>query len=213
MNFRMMLQSKKSLRPSLGVTLLEILVSLLILSFGLLGVAGLQAVTASYKINSWARNSAALLLSDFAERVRANPAAATLDPVSGNSRYAFRTNWATQQRRDPVLPRGTADCSASASASCDYLQRASYDLVEWRKSVREQMPRGSVWVDGDRGAGYTVTLMWMDKDFTGTGSAAASLQRSKACGPGLTQVEMTSCCPDAAKVVSGVRCQNFFFIP
>ena len=207
MNRGIVRKSKNSVRLNLGVTLLEILVSLLVLSFGMLGVAGLQAVTASYKINSWARNSAALLMSDFAERVRANPAAATVDPGAQKSRYAFQTDWLSQAS----VPPPSDDCAGSAS--CDYRQRASYDLLAWRTAVRAQMPRGSAWVAGDRNQGFTVTLMWMDKDFTGTGSDEANLQSSRICRQNLGPVEMSSCCPAAADVVSGVRCQNFFFIP
>jgi hypothetical protein len=76
------------------------------------------------------------------------------------------------------------------------------------------MPQGSVWVDGDRDKGFKVTLMWMDKGFTGAGGDKATLQSSTTCSANLSSsVEQASCCPSDAKVAIGVRCQNFFFIP
>ena len=203
MNLRLGRKSKKALRRDVGVTLLEVLVSLLVLSLGLLGVAGLQAVTASYKVNSWARNSAALLLSDFAERVRANPAAAKA--VSTGGQYEFKTNW-TLQQPEPIKPK---DCLLS---SCTSTERAEYDRWVWRTRVRSEMPQGSVWVEGERDSGFKVTLMWMDKGFTKTDQK--TLDTSPKCGgANQTPVQETSCCPVGAHVVSGVRCQNFFFIP
>src|SRR6218665_4111648 len=59
-----------------GVTLVEAMVAIVVLSIGLLGIAGLQAATMKYKINTWARSSASTLLSAFSERVRTHPDAA-----------------------------------------------------------------------------------------------------------------------------------------
>ncbi len=207
MNLRLGWKSKKALGRNVGVTLLEVLVSLLVLSFGLLGVAGLQAVTASYKVNSWARNSAALLLSDFAERVRSNPEAAKKE--AGVSLYEFKTAWSSQGD----VPSLGSDKNCLES-SCNSTQRAAYDLWAWRTRVSREMPQGSVWVDGNRDDGFKVTLMWMDKGFTGAGDDKATLQSSTTCSANLSSsVEQASCCPSDAKVAIGVRCQNFFFIP
>ena len=200
MNLRLGWNSKKALRRNVGVTLLEVLVSLLILSFGLLGVAGLQAVTASYKVNSWARNSAALLLSDFAERVRANSHAADL--------YGFKETWPSQASKPSKDKK--EDCLES---TCTYQERAAYDLVAWRERVRDEMPQGSVWVDGPVDDRFDVTLMWMDKGFTKPDAKENLLQSPSICENGQTKVEEASCCPRGAEVVQGVRCQRFFFIP
>lgn len=208
MNLQLGWKSKKALGRNVGVTLLEVLVSLLILSFGLLGVAGLQAVTASYKVNSWARNSAALLLSDFAERVRANHAAAK--KVPGVGLYEFKEPWSSP---GDVLP-SLGSHKNCLNLICNSKERATYDLWAWRTRVRGEMPQGSVWVDGNRDDGFKVALMWMDKGFTGAGDDKATLQSSTTCSPNLSSsVQQASCCPNEAKVAIGVRCQNFFFKP
>jgi type IV pilus assembly protein PilV len=211
MNLQLGWKSKKALGRNAGVTLLEVLVSLLVLSFGLLGVAGLQAVTASYKVNSWARNSAALLLSDFAERVRANPEAAK--PVAGVGLYEVKTPWSSTAE----VPSLVSDENC-LDKLCGPKQRAAYDLWAWRKRVRGEMPQGSAWVEGDRDQGFKVTLMWMDKGFTGAGDDKATLQSSTTCSAAdpsdpSSSVQQASCCPSDAKVAIGVRCQNFFFKP
>ena len=56
-----------------GFSMIEVLVVIVVLSFGMLGIAGLQASTAKFKINSWARSAASVQFSDLADRVRANP--------------------------------------------------------------------------------------------------------------------------------------------
>src|SRR6218665_3339906 len=62
-----------SLQCARGVTLVEVMVAIVVLSIGLLGIAGLQAATLKYKINTWARSSASTLLSDLPERFRITP--------------------------------------------------------------------------------------------------------------------------------------------
>src|SRR6218665_33044 len=62
-----------SLQCARGVTLAEVMVAIVVLSIGLLGIAGLQAATLKYKINTWARSSASTLLSDLWTRFRINP--------------------------------------------------------------------------------------------------------------------------------------------
>jgi len=82
-----------------GFTIVEILVSLLVLSLGLLGIAGLQASTSVYKMNSWTISAASLLASDFSDRVKANPSAAGtpfLDPFPVTGQYVFQEKFNSQ---------------------------------------------------------------------------------------------------------------------
>lgn len=55
-----------------GVTLLEVLVTIVILAFGLLGLAGLQAKIQLLEVESYQRAQAIALLSDMSERISAN---------------------------------------------------------------------------------------------------------------------------------------------
>lgn len=55
-----------------GVSLIEVLVSVVILSFGLLGLANLQSKMHVAEVEAYQRAQAVLALSDISERIRAN---------------------------------------------------------------------------------------------------------------------------------------------
>ncbi|MDR7377404.1 type IV pilus assembly protein PilV [Rhodoferax ferrireducens] len=59
--------------PTRGVTLIEVLVAIVILSIGLLGIAGLQVATTKFKLGSQSRAATASLYADYADLARLNP--------------------------------------------------------------------------------------------------------------------------------------------
>jgi len=59
-----------------GVSLLEVLIAVLVLSVGLLGIAGLQTANLRNTQSAHQRTVAVLLVANMAERIRANPVAA-----------------------------------------------------------------------------------------------------------------------------------------
>jgi type IV pilus assembly protein PilV len=61
-----------SIRRQRGLSLLEVLVAIVILSLGLLGMAGLQAASLRTSQGSFYRAQAAQFADDMAERMRAN---------------------------------------------------------------------------------------------------------------------------------------------
>ena len=76
-----------------GSSLIEALVAMLVLSIGLLGIAGLSAASLRYSQGGWARASISSGLSDLADRVRANPTATV-------NAYAFATtNYADAEKQ------------------------------------------------------------------------------------------------------------------
>jgi type IV pilus assembly protein PilV len=206
--------SGRSARRSSGFTLIEVLVTVLIMSLGMLGIAALQATTSRFKIGAWARSSTAVLFSDFADRVRANPDVAGLSYFSSGaatstSAYALTTDWSTQSTA--AAPTVTTDCSTT---TCTATERAAYDLIIWRQQIRRQLPQGSAFVTGNRATGMTVTMMWFDKQFL---KADNTLETSNACNAVVagtfTSAALSNCCPNAAGVAAGVRCVNFTFLP
>lgn len=74
-------------KPQQGFTLLEVLVSLVILVFGLLGLIGMQAYTQVATFESYQRGQALILVQDMADRVATNRTAAgcyaITDPANG----------------------------------------------------------------------------------------------------------------------------------
>jgi type IV pilus assembly protein PilV len=65
-----------SRRHQAGVSLLEVLIAVLVLSVGLLGIAGLQTANMRNTQSAHQRTVAVLLAVSMSERIRANPAAA-----------------------------------------------------------------------------------------------------------------------------------------
>lgn len=72
-----------------GMTLIEVLVTLVIISVGLLGVAALQLTTVRNNHDSFVRTQAATLASDMLDRMRANR--------SGAERYVIAINAAEDE--------------------------------------------------------------------------------------------------------------------
>lgn len=193
---------------SRGVTLIEMMVAVLVLSIGLLGIAGLQTATAKYKVNTWARSSVSTLLADLSERVRINPEEAgtsfAASGVTSPSTYVVNDNWNTQQA-DPLTI--SKHCETT---TCTTAERATFDLLAWRNKLRNSMPQGAALVSGDRRNGLDVTMMWYDKEYV---DDSAALKTAPTCNGSEQGMAQQSCCPAAAAVPAGVRCARFSFIP
>ena len=178
---------------------------MLVLSIGLLGVAGLAAASLRYSQGGWARASVASGLSDLADRVRTNPGADV-------TAYVFDTTTYADQRT--ALESGqvtiTTDCMAAGTA-CDAVELAAFHLAEWRLAMNRNMPGSAVWVSGQRDEGYQATLMWFDKAFVQ--SNGTTLDTSATCSSSMTGIAARQCCPADAAVIAGVRCTNMTIVP
>lgn len=190
-------------RAQSGSTLIEALVAMLVLSIGLLGIAGLSAASLRFSQGGWARASISSGLSDLADRVRANPTAAV-------DAYAFNTdNYAAQRTAlDSGAVAISTDCMAT---TCTAAELADFHLTEWRIGLNRSMPGSAVWVSGQRDEGYQATVMWFDKTFvTGDG---VTLDASATCTAAMTGIAARQCCPADAQVINGVRCTNMTIVP
>lgn len=204
-------------KSSKGLTLIEMMVALVVLSIGLLGVAGLQASTTKYRMNTMARSSMTGLVFDLSERIRVNADSAGpsfLQPgtESLKSLYVIGSDWSTQQN-ESLTP--TKDC---ASTICNTAERADYDVKTWRQKVRDSVPQGSAMLSGNKRDGVLLTLMWFDKELTdrttaSDGSVSIALKKAPVCNADQTGMAQQTCCPEEAKAPEGVRCSRFSFVP
>lgn len=110
-----------------GYALLEVLVSLVILVFGLLGMLGLQARAQVATFESYQRGQALILVQDMADRIQANRKAAlcyamTTDPASGTP-YLGASATAT--------PACTAAVGTPVSRAL-----ATEDLAAWNNALQ-----------------------------------------------------------------------------
>ena len=97
-----------------GVALLEVLVSLLLFSFGVLGLIGLQARAVSISTDAEDRNRAALLANDVASTMWLNKSTTAIDTNAGS---AWQTRVADQSRGG--LPNGVLTITAVTTNSAD----------------------------------------------------------------------------------------------
>lgn len=210
----------QSRSASRGVTLIEVLVAMVVMSIGMLGIAGLQAATTKFQQGSRVRGLMAPLLSDIANRVRSNSEEAGSSAATGAgsaypSAYVLSDSWATQQSATLSI---ATNCE-TGSTSCSTSDRATFDMTAWRQRVRAAMPQGAALLEGDRTNGFRVTFMWFDKQLTDKGNASDSvLVKSPVCSAaaetaGSNRMGQQNCCPEEVSAPEGVRCNRFSFIP
>lgn len=133
---------KRNLKPASiqrGATLIEVLVAMLILSVGLLGLAGMQMTALQSNQSAYYRSQATVLAYDVIDRMRANRA----DALNGVYDIALKN-----ETCDPKLgPSGTL---------------AQRDVAEWLNSLSCLLSpdaRGSVVRNGRL---FTVSIEWND---------------------------------------------------
>jgi type IV pilus assembly protein PilV len=143
-----------------GVSIVEALVALVVLSVGLLGVAGLYLTSVKANKTALTRSSAVELVNSMADRIRAN--------------RRGEANYATARAPLPAtIAAPTDDCNAVA-VHCTPVQLAAYDINRWQLSVSDSMPNGpdnsrpeveiryvggATWRDPDR---YVVLVAWKE---------------------------------------------------
>jgi type IV pilus assembly protein PilV len=145
-------------RRQRGVSLIEVLVSTLILAIGLVGVAGLQAFALKNNQSAQMRSQASALAYDLADRMRGNVAAANAGMY------------------DPAT--ASAQSSCHTSSGCAMGEMAQDEMRRWIDDVEDTLPMGEGWVcidstpndgadtanpqcDGN-GTRFTVKLWWDD---------------------------------------------------
>jgi type IV pilus assembly protein PilV len=114
-----------------GFTLVEIMVTLVIISIGMLGLSKLQLTSLRYNQNAYQRSIATQLAYDLANRMRAN--AIAIDSGAYNS------------------PTATQKAACLTTVGCTPTEMAGHDMYEWLSassptSVVSQLPDSSATV-------------------------------------------------------------------
>lgn len=127
-----------------GVTMLEVLITIVILAFGLLGVAGLQARMQLAEIEAYQRAQAVVLLQDMVDRLNAN-------------------------RKNSMSYDGAA-VGTGGTGPCPGGTRAEVDLCEWHNALLGAAETGGGGqllgaMNGARGC-ITNTVATMPREFT-----------------------------------------------
>ena len=126
-----------------GLTLIEVLVALVVLSIGMLGLAALQASGIKFNHDSYLRSQATNLAYDVIERMRIDEDKATANNFSD-----------TYTAADPADNCDFSDTSTAAAKLC------------WRTEIRDTLPNGSLVVSDAYGTNsnqFTITISWQDR--------------------------------------------------
>lgn len=126
-----------------GISLIEMLIALLVLSVGLLGMAGLQAYSLRNNVSAHHRSQATALGYEAIDFMRANAPQAV--GVVG----------------PPAVPRQNYDIAYAASRSGT--SQPDLDLILWKTRLAETLPSGQGSIDCDPATRIcTVGVRWDD---------------------------------------------------
>jgi type IV pilus assembly protein PilV len=125
-----------------GFALVEVLVAVVVLSVGLLGLAGLQVTGQRNNHSAYLRSQAVFLAYDMVDRMRANMKGVTAGNYNNISGI-------------PLNP-------GCITSGCSPAQMAQYDAYQWNTQMAQQLPsgQGTVTVAGSL---YTITVKWDDE--------------------------------------------------
>lgn len=166
---------KKSSTPvrQRGFNMIEVMVTLAVLSVGLLGFAALQTIGFRFNHQSYQRTQAVFQAYDIFDRIRANWTC-----VAGGCAY---DNVALGN-----IP-GVQNCiSYNGGATCSNAQMATYDVIQWNtanslvlNTGRGAVCRGTLDANFVCAAGadrtYSVAITWVENDMTMRIDVQASL--------------------------------------
>ncbi len=116
----------RTIRNETGFSLVEVLIALVIMSVGMLGIAGLYVEGMKAGRTSTFRHHAVTLASDVADRIRANPRAGVVyEGVRGNNNCVL----------------GNIDCTPA--------QMAANDIDLWLTQADQMLPNGNIAITFD----------------------------------------------------------------
>jgi type IV pilus assembly protein PilV len=127
-----------------GFTLVEVLIALIIMSIGMLGIAGLYVHSMQAGRTSLFRHHAVTLAGDIADRIRANPRAAGAYAAAGANNNCVD---------------GGVDCTPA--------EMAANDIFLWALQAADTLPTGNVVIVFDNGPvppTYQIIVQWNEPE-------------------------------------------------
>lgn len=134
-----------------GLTLIEVLITILIVAIGLLGIAALQFRGLQYSHDAYLRSQVNILAHDMAERMR-------LNRNNAPDYDAQVTNYTVPVNR----PTGCVQVGSGSTGN------VHNDVACWKQQIYDALPPGST-ADISRDTAnnlFTIRLKWTDRDGT-----------------------------------------------
>lgn len=133
----------KIIKKKNGYTLFEIMIAVMVVSFGMIALGGLMINSMRYSKESANRFVATQQLYEIADRMRANH--------KGVSAGYY----------DTITGLGTT--AACRTASCSVSDMAKFDAYEWNTKNSRVLPKGLGLVEKN-GDGFLVTVQWSETE-------------------------------------------------
>lgn len=143
-----------------GTSLVEVLVSLIVISVALVGAAGVQIKAMKFGQVSQQRSIAVQHAGAIAERMRANLAASAMVTPSP---YEFNFAYSEIPTRIQALESTAVTCTTD----CTPQQMAQRQLVDWQSQLKQGLTggRGTIARTANAaGSPFVVTVMWVEKE-------------------------------------------------
>lgn len=131
-----------------GASLLEVLITILILSFGLLGIAGMTAVSLQTAKLAQFQSVGLQLANDYADRMRGNTPGVAANQYDMTAAYTGAT-------------ASLAVPACAVTTACTAAELASIDRAEWTNSLRRRLPAGNAYVLRS-GLAVDIWIMWQE---------------------------------------------------
>lgn len=166
---------RNNLNAQKGISLLEVLISLVIVSTSMLAIALYALMGLQENQTGYVRSQASLIAYDMADRIRANASYA----LAANNNYSITTNI-------PAEIPAAVNC-ATAAVGCSQQNLAAQDLREWTENFTDV---AGVGVDGANyealipdaigeidvdGQDVVITITWNDSNWDTTGGDRKSV--------------------------------------
>ncbi|MBI3900243.1 MAG: type IV pilus modification protein PilV [Gammaproteobacteria bacterium] len=147
-----------------GTSLIEVLVSVLVLSIGLLGLAMMQVQGMQSNTDAYLRTQASIFAYEIIDRMRANPAAAS----SGSYTVATTTAATTKITSYSGCSGNDGACNcADVDVTCSTSNLALYDLGKWYEEQARILPAASdKSTISKSGNEYTIVIRWMERELS-----------------------------------------------
>ena len=156
-----------------GFSLIEVLISMLILAFGVMSMGGLQLASMRSAQSSGSFSTAATLAKDYTEMMRSNSSVSNItSTVAGVNPYLFDSSSTPTFTATPAVNCKTTVCTpanVSVLHVADWAERVAAQLPAGRAVVcRDPAPRNSDgtyrWGCGaNNGTAVTIKIGWIDR--------------------------------------------------
>jgi type IV pilus assembly protein PilV len=187
-----------------GFSFIEALVSLMILAFGILGLAQVQMRMLVQTRSTNARATAVRLISDLSDRIR-------LNATGAQSAGAVKSPYSASTVTDFSTPTEPAAKCGVMGTSCTPVQRANYDTWAWHQQVATSLMDGQANIFQISPRQLQIIVAWKAGENTNATLTGTATDRQVANALQITGTGTDTKCASAS---SGVICHiDFIDLP